>query len=144
MSGLKLQAYTMRSGLRTAVTLLVALAAAQLCVWLHTPIPWMLGPLLVTALASVLGAPTRSAPLLRNAGQWVIGVVLGLYFTPQVGALVAACGGPSRWRCFGRCCWAPCLTLGCSIGTGLNWPICHPVPGGRPLTLPVRLVVHPR
>jgi membrane AbrB-like protein len=90
MSGLKLQAYTMRSGLRTAVSLLVALAAAQLCVWLHTPIPWMLGPLLVTALASVLGAPTRSAPLLRNAGQWVIGVVLGLYFTPQVGALVVS------------------------------------------------------
>jgi membrane AbrB-like protein len=90
MLGLKLQAYTMRSGLRTAVTLLVALAAAQLCVWLHTPIPWMLGPLLVTALASVLGAPTSSAPLLRNAGQWVIGVVLGLYFTPQVGALVVS------------------------------------------------------
>jgi hypothetical protein len=73
---------------RTAATLLLALMAAQLCVGLQTPIPWMLGPLLATAVASVLGAPTCSAPLLRNAGQWVIGVVLGLYFTPQVGALV--------------------------------------------------------
>ena len=63
---------------RNSIRATVALMAAQLCVWLRTPIPWMLGPLLITALASVLGAPTRSAPLLRNTGQWVIGVVLGL------------------------------------------------------------------
>lgn len=75
---------------RTAATLLLALVAAQLCVWLHTPIPWMLGPLLATAVASVLGAPTRSATRLRNAGQWVIGAALGLYFTPQVSAFVAS------------------------------------------------------
>jgi membrane AbrB-like protein len=73
---------------RVALTLLAALVGAQVFVWLRTPIPWMLGPLLVTALASVLGAPTRSAAQLRNVGQWVIGAVLGLYFTPQVGALV--------------------------------------------------------
>ena len=47
-------------------------------------------PLLVTAVASVMGAPTRSATPLRNAGQWVIGAALGLYFTPQVGALVVS------------------------------------------------------
>ena len=76
--------------IRVALTLLGALAAAQLCVWLRTPIPWMMGPLLASALASLLGAPTRSAPLLRNAGQWVIGAALGLYFTPQVGALVVS------------------------------------------------------
>lgn len=73
---------------RVALTLLWALAAAELCVWLRTPIPWMLGPLLATAVASVLGAPTRSLALLRNGGQWVIGAALGLYFTPQVSALV--------------------------------------------------------
>lgn len=75
---------------RVALTLMLALVAAELCVWLHTPIPWMLGPLLATALASVLGAPTRSAHMLRNAGQWVIGAALGLYFTPQVSALVVS------------------------------------------------------
>ena len=77
-----------REWFRVVLTLVAAWVAAEYCVWLHTPIPWMLGPLLVTAVASVLGAPTRSTPLLRNAGQWVIGVALGLYFTPQVGALV--------------------------------------------------------
>ena len=45
--------------LRVALTLLLALAAAVLCVWLQTPLPWMLGPLLATALASVLGCAHR-------------------------------------------------------------------------------------
>jgi membrane AbrB-like protein len=75
---------------RVVLTLLAAWLSVQLCLALHTPIPWMLGPLLVTAIASVLGAPTRSATSLRNAGQWVIGAALGLYFTPQVGALVVS------------------------------------------------------
>lgn len=74
--------------LRTGLTLLGALLAAWLCIWLHTPIPWMLGPLLFTAFASMAGAPTRSSGRLRNLGQWTIGAALGLYFTPQVGALV--------------------------------------------------------
>ena len=76
--------------IRVVLTLLAAWLAVQLCLWLRTPIPWMLGPLLVTAVASVMGAPTRSATPLRNAGQWVIGAALGLYFTPQVGALVVS------------------------------------------------------
>ena len=46
--------------MRVGCTLLLALAAALLCVQLETPIPWMLGPLLATALCSVLGAPTAS------------------------------------------------------------------------------------
>ena len=72
--------------LRTSLTLLGALLAAELCVWLHTPIPWMLGPLLFTAFASMAGLPTRSSDRLRNLGQWTIVAALGLYFTPQVGA----------------------------------------------------------
>lgn len=91
---------------RVALTLLAAWTAAQLCLWLRTPIPWMLGPLLVTALASVLGAPTRSATFLRNGGQWVIGVALGLYFTPQVSALVV-----SLW-------WAVALTVVWALALG--------------------------
>jgi uncharacterized protein len=79
---------TMSVFLRTGLTLLGAWLAAQLCVWLHIPIPWMLGPLVLTAVASVAGLPTRSSGRLRNVGQWIIGAALGLYFTPQVGALV--------------------------------------------------------
>lgn len=74
--------------IRVALTLLLALAAAALCVWLKTPIPWMIGPLLAVSLASICGAPTRSWGPLRNAGQWTIGTALGLYFTAEVTALV--------------------------------------------------------
>jgi membrane AbrB-like protein len=71
------------------LTLLIAWAAAALCVMLRTPLPWMIGPLLATAMCSMLGGATASWTPLRNAGQWIIGCALGLYFTPQVVALVA-------------------------------------------------------
>lgn len=92
--------------LRAAATVALALAAALLCVWLRTPLPWMIGPLLATSLASVLGAPTLSWPPARNAAQWVIGSALGLYFTPQVGALVAG-----LW-------WAILLAVAWALGLG--------------------------
>ena len=73
---------------RAALTLLLAWGAARLGVWLSLPVPWMLGPLVATALASMAGLPTHSVRALRNAGQWVIGVSLGLYFTPSMAALM--------------------------------------------------------
>ena len=45
--------------LRVCLTLALAFVAARLCVWLNTPIPWMIGPLLVTALVSVVGAGVK-------------------------------------------------------------------------------------
>lgn len=99
---------------RVLATLALALAAALLCVWLGTPLPWMLGPLLATSLASILGAPTRSWAPLRNAGQWTIGSALGLYFTPQVTTLVA-----SLWWAIGLAiAWA--LLLGWAFGRWLQ------------------------
>lgn len=73
---------------RGGLTLLLALAGALVCVALHTPLPWMLGPLLVIAAASLAGWPLHHWLALRNAGQWTIGAALGLYFTPDVGAWV--------------------------------------------------------
>ena len=93
--------------LRYLMTLLLALASALLGVWLHTPLPWMLGPLIVTAVASMLGAQTCSWLPLRNVGQWTIGAALGLYFTPQVTALVAGI-----W-------WAVLLGIAWSLGLGI-------------------------
>jgi membrane AbrB-like protein len=95
------------SYIRIILTLLLAWAAAGLCVHLHVPLPWMIGPLLVTAATSMLGAPSLSWTPLRNAGQWVIGSALGLYFTPQVAALVA-----SLW-------WAIALNIVWSLLLGL-------------------------
>lgn len=64
---------------------LVSAALFAVCfAWLHVPLPWMLGPLVGTALLSILGAPVRSSLSARNAGQWLLGTTLGLYFTPAV------------------------------------------------------------
>ena len=89
-------------------TLLLALAGAWLCLWLGTPLPWMIGPLLASACASVAGAPTASWRPLGSVGQWVIGAALGLYFTPQVTALVASLW----WAIVLAIAWALLLGLG--------------------------------
>ena len=94
--------------LRISLTLLGAFAAAQLCLWLRTPLPWMLGPLIATSLASILGAPTASSGRLRNGGQWIIGASLGLYFTPAVVQLIAGLW----WAIAVAIVWA--LLLGCT------------------------------
>ena len=73
---------------RLAATLALCTAAGALAQALHSPLPWMIGPLLATALATLLGAPTQGAQVLRNAGLWVLGTVLGLYFTPTVVAVL--------------------------------------------------------
>jgi membrane AbrB-like protein len=109
---------------RAVGTLVLALAAALLCAWLRTPLPWMIGPLLATSIASVLGAPTRSWPPLRNAAQWVIGSALGLYFTPQVTALVASLW----WAIALAVAWA--LALGWTFGRWLHGRHAPRIAGG--------------
>ncbi|WP_025916207.1 AbrB family transcriptional regulator [Herminiimonas sp. CN] len=64
--------------------LLIAVSAASLCVWLHTPLPWMIGPIVATAAARMAGIELRAPVQVREAGQWAIGTALGLYFTPAV------------------------------------------------------------
>ena len=67
----------------------------------------MIGPLLATAVLSMLGGPAESWTPLRNAGQWIIGCALGLYVTPQVVALVAG-----LW-------WARALNILWALALGL-------------------------
>jgi membrane AbrB-like protein len=103
----RIPAHSLTSLRRGALTLLLALAAAELFVWLATPLPWMLGPMLATAAASMGRVPTVSWAPLRHAGQGVIGVALGLYFTAEVTALVV-----SLW-------WA--IVLGIAWALALGW-----------------------
>ncbi|MDP3842689.1 MAG: AbrB family transcriptional regulator [Oxalobacteraceae bacterium] len=64
--------------------LLIAVSAAGLCVWLNTPLPWMIGPIIATAAARMAGIDLQAPVQVREAGQWAIGTALGLYFTPAV------------------------------------------------------------
>ncbi|CUI94718.1 Putative ammonia monooxygenase [Achromobacter xylosoxidans] len=79
---------------RVAGGLAIALAGALLAVWAHLPLPWMLGALLLTAAVRIAGGATVCPRPARNAGQWVIGTSLGLYFTPQVIDHIGANAGP--------------------------------------------------
>jgi uncharacterized protein len=101
-------------GLKVVATLLLAGAAARVCVALNTPIPWMMGPMLAVAMVSTLGAPTASYLPLRHAGQWVIGLALGLYFTPEVGRLIAGLW----WAVVLGVAWA--LLLGAGFASWLH------------------------
>lgn len=82
--------FRLSRGLRIAATLGLALVAAWGCQALRLPLPWMLGPLAVTALFGIAGAPLAASSRLRNLGQAGIGVALGLYFTPAVLSLMPA------------------------------------------------------
>lgn len=62
----------------------LCLVAALLFQYLRVPLPWMLGPLLVTAVFTIAGAPITSHRRLSQVGQWWVSVALGLYFTPEV------------------------------------------------------------
>jgi len=76
---------TSRAGaLHAVLTPAAALAGALLANGLSLPLPWFTGPLLTLAIANVSGARLPGLPHARDAGQWIIGIALGLYFTPTV------------------------------------------------------------
>ncbi|MBK1712346.1 AbrB family transcriptional regulator [Rubrivivax gelatinosus] len=74
--------------LRIGATLVLAGLAALGCRAVHLPLPWMLGPLLATAALGVAGVPVMASVRLRNLGLALIGVGLGLHFSPDVAALI--------------------------------------------------------
>jgi membrane AbrB-like protein len=64
--------------------LVVCTLGGALCAWLHTPLPWMVGPLFAMAALRMSGARVVPLPGGREAGMLVVGVSLGLYFTIPV------------------------------------------------------------
>jgi membrane AbrB-like protein len=65
-------------------SVIVAIAGALLCRWIGTPLPWLIGPLVAVAAASMLRVQLDAPPGAREVGQWIIGAALGLYFSPEV------------------------------------------------------------
>ncbi len=94
-------------------TLVLGLAGAALFVWLGTPLPWLLGPLFLCAGLSMAGGKVHCPAVARDAGQWVIGTALGLYFTPDAVARLATHG------------WSILLGIGWAyaIGFSMSWAL---------------------
>lgn len=82
-----------RTGLGMAGSFLVALAGAQLWRLAQLPLPWLVGALYAVALTRIAGLPLVVPPAVRQGGQWVIGINMGLYFTPVVVAELLAHAG---------------------------------------------------
>lgn len=74
-------------------SLAIAFIGAHLAEWLHLPLPWLLGPLFITALLKINHAPIECHHSARNIGLSILGLTLGLYFTPQMIQLIA-----SQWH----------------------------------------------
>ena len=70
--------------------LAVGIPAGYLFDLLHTPIPWMIGPMIAVASLNLLGVKMHSPPLARQLGQVILGSAVSLYFTPPVVAALAA------------------------------------------------------
>lgn len=61
----------------------LGVAVGALFNWATLPLPWMLGPMIATAIAAMLRAPVAAPSALRPYVIVVIGVMLGSGFTPD-------------------------------------------------------------
>ena len=64
--------------------LAVGIPAGYLFDRLHTPIPWMIGPMVAIAALNLTGIKMHSPPYARQMGQVILGSAVALYFTPPV------------------------------------------------------------
>lgn len=117
---------------RILLGLALGLAMGALFAWIKTPIPWMIGPLVGMGIANLCGAKLHVVPYGRQAGQWMIGTSVGLYFLPPVlGALLGNIG----WIFLGAILTLALAALGgliLSAMSGVDRTSCYfaTVPGG--------------
>ena len=90
-----------------ARSIAIAVPAALLCVWVGTPLPWLIGPLFAIGTLSAAGVRLVCPVAIRSAGIWAIGTALGLYFTPEVVGQIAGYG------------WAVVVAIGYALLLGL-------------------------
>jgi membrane AbrB-like protein len=73
-----------------AKALAIGVPAGYLFHRLHTPIPWMIGPMIAVAALNLMGVRMHSPPYARQMGQVILGSAVSLYFTPPVVVALAA------------------------------------------------------
>ncbi len=78
---------------RLGLTLALGGLGGWLFAWIGTPLPWMLGALFVTVLASMAGLPLQVPQLFRRLWIIVLGVMLGSSFGPDTLSHVVLWGG---------------------------------------------------
>ncbi|MET0742403.1 MAG: AbrB family transcriptional regulator [Microvirga sp.] len=66
------------------LSFLAAAAAGWAAAAAHVPLAWILGPLIATAIAAVLGLPVFAPLAGRRIGQVAVGTSIGLNVTPDI------------------------------------------------------------
>ncbi len=108
---------------RGALATVLCLGGALLFNWAGTVLPWMLGPMAVMALASIFGLPVERLPGGLPAGQLVLGIALGLYFTAPVLAVLLGyahyivAAALFAFLLGGGCGWLLARLSGCGLKT---------------------------
>lgn len=74
---------------RRVLGALAAFVGAMIALRLQIPLPWLLGPLFCVAALRLSAAPVASFKPFQHLGQLIIGVSLGLYFTPEIVSIIA-------------------------------------------------------
>lgn len=69
---------------RLVTTLAIGFAGGVVADWFSVPLAWMLGPFAFCAVASIGGMSLVGVPRGREFGQVVVGLAIGLRFTPAV------------------------------------------------------------
>lgn len=115
------------------VAVYAAATAGGCAAWLaDVPLPWVIGAMLATTAATLLGLSPRLPGLGRNLGQFVLGMAVGLWFTPEAAAQAASHVGAMLAA-------AACtLAVGCLLGlvharlagSDMTTAFCSTVPGG--------------
>jgi len=122
----------LRRAAPAVATYAIAAAAGWLAFLAHVPLPWVIGAMLATTAITFAGWSPRLPAHGRNFGQFVLGMAIGLWFTPEaarqsaehIGAMFAAAGGT--------------LLVGCLLGlvhariarSDMTTAFCSSVPGG--------------
>ncbi|MCS0494583.1 AbrB family transcriptional regulator [Ancylobacter sp. MQZ15Z-1] len=75
---------SVRWWLRIVGTYSVAAIAGYLASLAHMPLPWMLGPLFACGALMIAGVPLQAGPHLREIGQVIVGLAIGMRFTPHL------------------------------------------------------------
>lgn len=68
----------------------IAFIGAMIANLLHLPLPWLIGPILMVMLFGTLRIPVQADTRWRKCGQVIIGVTLGLYFSPELVSAISS------------------------------------------------------
>ncbi|MEC1525015.1 AbrB family transcriptional regulator [Neobacillus niacini] len=70
------------------LTLLAGLLGGNLFSLLDLPLPWILGPMFLTVFLTMTIKDAYSPPSCTLVGFFILGISMGLYFVPEMGAII--------------------------------------------------------